>query len=230
MNNQKELWELSFSKKDNYLFYPHEEVIRFISKYYAKRSGLRKLEKKQVDFIPKVLDLGCGIGRHIIFSHSMEMEAYGIDLSENAIEFAKEWAKIEGISNIDAKIKQGDITKMPFEKDFFDFIISHGVLDSMTYENSMNSFKDAARVLKKNGFFYCDLVSGDDSNHNPDYSGEEIVSTDHEFNTIQLFFNQELLKKIVLPYFKIHEIILIKREDLESKNFTSRYHLVLKKK
>jgi len=230
MNNQKEIWDLSFQKKDNYLFYPHEEVIRFVAKYFAKRVGLKKVEKFNREFTPRVLDLGCGIGRHIVFTHNMEMEAYGIDLSENAISFARNWAKEEGIVHVDKRIVQGDITKMPFENNFFDCIISHGVLDSMSIENSMKSFKDASRVLTQNGYFYCDLVSGDDSAHSSGYFGEEIVQTEHELNTTQLYFNRELIEKTVSPYFNIQEMILIKREDIELKNFTSRYHLVLTKK
>ncbi len=31
--NKKEFWEESYLKKDNFVFYPHEEVIRFFSKY-----------------------------------------------------------------------------------------------------------------------------------------------------------------------------------------------------
>ncbi len=53
---------------------------------------------------------------------------------------------------------------------------------------------------------------------------------DHGLNSIQLYFKKELIEKIVLPYFNIQEIILIKREDVEHKDFTSRYHLVLTKK
>lgn len=230
MNNQKEIWELSFQKKDNFLFYPHEEVIRFVSKYFAKRIGLKKIDKLIHESTPRVLDLGCGIGRHVVFTHNMEMEAYGIDLSENAISFARNWAKEEGIVDAEKRIVQGDITKMPFDNNFFDCIISHGVLDSMSIENSKNSFKDASRVLNQNGYFYCDLVSGDDSAHSSDYFGEEIVETEHEHNTIQLYFNRDLIEKIVSPYFNIQEMILIKREDVKYKEFTSRYHLVLTKK
>lgn len=38
--NLKSEWEDSYSKRDNYLFHPHEEVIRFVSKYIRKRVGL----------------------------------------------------------------------------------------------------------------------------------------------------------------------------------------------
>lgn len=231
MNNKKSEWEKSYENKNNFLFYPHEEVIRFFSKYISKRMGLNTFSSQhQLNEKPKVLDLGCGIGRHVIFSHSMQTDAYGIDLSEKAIRFAIEWSKKEGIPNAEAKILQSDINQMPFESNFFDFIISHGVLDSMSQEICRNAISECSRVLKKGGCFYCDLVSGDDSKHEEEFSGEEIVQTEHEKNTIQLYFNRNLIDSFFTEFFEILEIILIKKIDLLSNHYISRYHLVLKKK
>ena len=42
MNLKKKEWNQSYKNKDNFIFYPHEEVIRFISKYIKKRIGLNK--------------------------------------------------------------------------------------------------------------------------------------------------------------------------------------------
>jgi len=40
MENQKKKWEESYLNRDNFVFYPHEEVIRFVSKSIRKRIGL----------------------------------------------------------------------------------------------------------------------------------------------------------------------------------------------
>ena len=231
MNNQKNQWEESYQKKDNFVFYPHEEVIRFFSKYINQRKGIDTFQKKHAETgLPKVLDLGCGIGRHVIFSSDMQTDAYGVDLSESAVKFAIDWAKKEGISNPEEKILQSDITKMPFQNNFFDFIISHGVLDSMSESNCRNSIIDTFRVLKPGGYFYCDLISGDDSFHDPDFSGEEIVQDEHEKNTIQLYFNGNLIDNFFSKYFEIIENTLIKRTSITTDRYTSRYHLILRKK
>lgn len=231
MNNQKNQWEESYQKKDNFVFYPHEEVIRFFAKYINQRKGLTTFKKKHTENgFPKVLDLGCGIGRHIIFSNTMQTDAYGVDLSESAIEFAIDWAKKEGMKHAEDKILQSDITKMPFQNNFFDFIVSHGVLDSMSEVNSRNAIIDTCRVLKPGGYFYCDLISGDDSFHNSNFSGEEIVQSEHEKDTIQLYFNANLINDFFSKYFYISEMILIKRESITANQYTSRYHLVLQKK
>lgn len=84
----------------------------------------------------------------------MQAEAYGIDLSQSAFDIAIEWAKKENISGPEKRIVQGDISNMPFENNFFDFIISHGVLNSMSDENCKNAIIDSHRVLKDGGYFY----------------------------------------------------------------------------
>jgi len=33
MHNQREQWEDSYRKKDNFVFFPHEEIIRFSQVY-----------------------------------------------------------------------------------------------------------------------------------------------------------------------------------------------------
>jgi len=231
MNNQKNQWEESYQNKDYFVFYPHEEVIRFFAKYINQRKGIATFVKKHTETgLPKVLDLGCGIGRHIIFANDMQTDAYGVDLSESAVKFAIDWAKKEGVLNPEEKILQSDITKMPFQNNFFDFIISHGVLDSMSESNCQNSILDTHRVLKPGGYFYCDLVAGDNSFHNSDFSGEEIVQSEHEKNTIQLYFNRNLIDNFFSKYFEITEMILIKRTSITTDQYTSRYHLVLRKK
>ncbi|MGB3946579.1 MAG: class I SAM-dependent methyltransferase [Bacteroidia bacterium] len=231
MDNQKKQWEESYQNKDNYMFYPHEEVIRFFSQYINKRKGFDTFEKKHnVNGLPKVLDLGCGIGRHIVFSNQMQTDAYGVDLSEAAIEFAVSWAKKEGIPNAEEKILQCDITKMPFQNNFFDFMVSHGVLDSMSLQNCQKSIVEAHRVLKSGGYFYCDLISGDDSEHDSNFSGEEVIKTEHERDTIQLFYNENLIKNLYSKYFEITDMILIKRNSITNNQGTSRYHIVFRKK
>ena len=40
MNNNKDDWDKSYDNRDNFVFYPHEEVIRFVSKFIRKKIGL----------------------------------------------------------------------------------------------------------------------------------------------------------------------------------------------
>ncbi len=230
MTNKKSEWEDSYGRKDNFVFSPHEEVVRFFSKYIQKRIGIDEFEPKHhLATRPKVLDLGCGIGRHVIFGRQMGTDAVGIDLSEQAIAIAKKLAAANGIEHADDLFLQGDCTHMPYENETFDFLVSHGVLDSMTFDIARQVILDAHRVLKKGGLYYCDLISGDDSSHCREFSGEEEVQTSHEQGTIQLYFNFTLLLKLVQDVFSIKEACLIRREDAIRKGYASRYHVVLEK-
>lgn len=229
MNNKTD-WDKSYENRDNFVFYPHEEVIRFVSKFIRKRIALDEFR----DISPnggsrRVLDLGCGIGRHVMFCHDMGLEAYGVDLSDEAVRVAREWAGKQGLPEPERRILQGDIRCLPWDDEFFHYAVSHGVLDSMPFEIARAACVELARVMPIDGTFYCDLISGDDSRHAREFSGEEIVRTTHEHGTIQLYFNLAKILSMIDGVFKIDECNLVRREDVLRGGYTSRYHLVLRK-
>jgi ubiquinone/menaquinone biosynthesis C-methylase UbiE len=230
--NQKNCWEVSYRQGDNFVFYPHEEVIRFVSKYIRKRTGFDSFLDVSTLAPPpstslKVLDLGCGIGRHVKYCFEIGLEAYGVDLSETAIMAAKDWLSSCGMSDADGRIVQGDVRQLPWDNGFFAFAVSHGVLDSMPWEIARAACLELTRVMTPGGLFYCDLISGDDSSHAREYSGAEVVRTKHEENTIQLYFNMQLIRDLIRDCFSIKECKLIRSEDVLSGGYHSRYHLVL---
>ena len=171
-------WDQSYRQGDNVLFYPHEEIIRFISKYVVKRRG--------IDFFDpiiepgKFLDLGCGAGRHVIYAWESTLDAYGIDLSEIAVQKAREWASKRSMGNVGPRFLVGDVTCLPWSTSFFNVVVSHGVLDSMPFETAQKAVKETFRVTTSKALFYCDLVSSPDQKS----ECEEIVETEHEKGTI----------------------------------------------
>ena len=230
IKNRKTEWEQSYDNRDNFVFYPHEEIIRFVSKYVRKRTGLNNVEDIVAGSSPRrVLDLGCGIGRHVMYYHDMRLEAYGVDLSEYAIETAKEWAAMRDAPEIVSRVQAADAQELPWSDGFFQFAVSHGVLDSMSFEIAKATTRELARVMAPEGLFYCDLISGNDSQHAREYSGEEVAEGQHETDTVQLYFNFELIKSLFGSLFEIVECNLIRREDVFKGGYTSRYHVVLRK-
>ncbi len=230
MDNERMQWENSYENKDNFVFYPNEEIIRFISKYFRKRKGLDEFEdiyltEDKLNF----LDLGCGIGRHIILAYEMGFNPYGIDLSQTAINVAIEWMERTGINAVN-NVKQGDITNLPWPDKFFTIVVSHGVLDSVHFDLAKRAVKEVYRVLNYEGLFYCDLISGDDSVHSREFAGEEIVTSEHEYGTVQSYFNYTKICELIKGYFIIQEANLIRHENiLNPLSKRARYHLVLKK-
>jgi SAM-dependent methyltransferase len=226
----KSEWESSYAKRDNFLFYPHEEVIRFVSKYIRKRIGLNEFIDAQPAMGARtILDLGCGIGRHVIYSHDMGLQAYGVDLSERAVGVAREWADTKGAAELASRILQGDVRKLPWSDGFFHYAVSHGVLDSMPYEVARAACVELKRVMAPQGLFYCDLVSGDDSKHAREFSGAERVTTTHEQGTVQQYFNQATLHTLFAGLFEIRECNLIRREEVLKGGHTSRYHVIVQR-
>ena len=142
MNVQTKEWDMSYRNRDNFLFYPNEEVIRFVSKYIRKRIGFGEFQNCiSCNSSPTIIDLGCGIGRHVIYCHEMGLDAYGIDLSGDAVRIAVKWAGDRGMARPENNILQGDIRHLPWEREKFDFAISHGVLDSMHFDVARSMYR-----------------------------------------------------------------------------------------
>lgn len=231
MSTQKQQWDESYTNRDTFIYYPHEEIVRFISKYVRKRTGVTSFKDAR-DFggAAKVLDLGCGQGRHVIYAHEMGLDPYGVDLSDKAIGDAREWAKRAGVAQPEERLKQGDIRHLPWADGFFDVVVSHGVLDSMHFAIACEAMQEAHRVLKPGAFFYCDLVSGDDSAHSREFAEEEVVEAGRERGTIQSYFNYAKILTLIGDRFEIAENFLIRKENLVKGGYISRYHLTLKKR
>lgn len=230
MKNQlkENAWNQSYLQGDNYVFYPHEEVVRFVSRYIRKRTGLDTFEDRQAySETPRGLDLGCGIGRHVRFMDDMGIEAYGIDLSQVAIDEARRICEQEGRSRLRDSFQIGSITDMPYPDDHFDFIVSHGVLDSLPFELAREAMAEAGRTLRADGYFYLDLISGDDPQHYPEFCGEEVVTGPFENDTIQSYFNFSRIEKLIEGEFRLLECNLIQHRSVISNAWHSRYHLVL---
>ena len=222
-NNNADEWNNSFKKKDNFLFYPHEEVIRFVNKYLSKRTSYNENVSLKQDLM--MLDLGCGIGRHVVYGNENNIDTYGFDLSQEAINYAKKFARHRGVTGVDQRFFVSDARSLPWDNQTFDAVISHGTLDSMPYEIAKSSITELYRVTKNESLFYCDLITSEDGSEDKEI---EIVST-HENGTIQSFFSESKITDLFNNIFDIVEMNLIHRVNRITEDCTSRWHLVLKR-
>lgn len=100
----------------------------------------------------KILDFGCGTGRHVIYFAKKGFEVYGFDASETAIERAKEVLKSE---NLLADLRVWDMTKpLPYEDRFFDAVLVLRVMHHTYMDNIKRIAKEIDRVLKKGGYLF----------------------------------------------------------------------------
>ena len=110
----------------------------------------------------KVLDIGCGYGKHSIYLAENDFCVYSIDISSQPIEWLRGYIEEKSINNI--AILKADINNLPFEDDCFDAIICSSVLHHQCMKQIQNSISEIHRVLKQKGCFLFDFMSiGDDS-------------------------------------------------------------------
>src|SRR4026208_2572329 len=115
-------WDQVYSKGFMTMWYPHEDIVRFCARLIQKQLTHDEYDVKRP--VESVLDLGCGNGRHAMYFARQGFNAAGIDVSAQAIAWAKDWADREHLK-IDFRV--GDIENLPFADGSFDVAVSHGV-------------------------------------------------------------------------------------------------------
>lgn len=135
-------WNKIFEEKGRVFLEPKNEIIK-IAKIF-KKSGVKK-----------VLDLGCGSGRHVVYLAKNGFDVYGFDIAEEGIKLAKEWLKDE---HLKASFKIGSIyEKLPYKDDFFDAIISTHAIHHGKIEDVRKAIAEVKRVLKPGGLIFINL-------------------------------------------------------------------------
>jgi 2-polyprenyl-3-methyl-5-hydroxy-6-metoxy-1,4-benzoquinol methylase len=97
----------------------------------------------------KILDAGCGGGFYSIPLAMLSDEIYTLDISLKNLEILKK--RSESLSNV--HISRGDIENLPYNSDFFDFILLLGVLEHLP--NTRKAVEDLRRVLAPKGKILC---------------------------------------------------------------------------
>ena len=103
----------------------------------------------------KALDMGCGFGTHAIFLAQKGFDVKAFDISEKAIETAKQRAR-----EVNAKVKffVGDATKTDF-KENFGFIFDRGLFHILDKKDRENYIKTIHKILEPYGKFYLEVFS-----------------------------------------------------------------------
>ncbi|WP_417684179.1 class I SAM-dependent methyltransferase [Roseibium sp.] len=220
-------WDDAYQRGDNFLFYPNEEVIRFFARKVAKRTGINEIRYHSgFGTQTRVLDFGCGIGRHVKFAKELGLDACGIDLSVHAISTGREWLSGCGFEAAEDLLVQGEGGALPFDDGSFDIAVSHGVLDSMPFAIALECMAEISRVLKPGSLFYLDLISNDDTDVEPGFSSEVVVEKQHEIGTIQSYFDEAKIDRLLGNSFDLIEKVHVQRRDITANTRGGRYHLI----
>ncbi|OPY88298.1 MAG: Ubiquinone biosynthesis O-methyltransferase [Smithella sp. PtaU1.Bin162] len=145
----------------------YESLFENYARQYDKESFVRGTVG-ECDFIEaevgrdksiKILDIGCGTGRHAIELTRRGYKVTGVDLSESQLERAREKSREAGMK-ID--FQRHDARKLPFEGEFdLAIMLCEGGFSLMeTDEMNFAILKSAAKALKRPGKFIFTTLNG----------------------------------------------------------------------
>jgi ubiquinone/menaquinone biosynthesis C-methylase UbiE len=132
-------WDRVFKKEGKFFLKPEKDV-RKVAKFFEKER------------VKKILDLGCGSGRHLVYLAKHGFDVYGIDIAKYGIKIAKDWLKKEGLKS---HLKVGDMhKKLPYKDNFFDAIIGIGTLNHGKIKEIRRTIDEVRRILKPGGLIF----------------------------------------------------------------------------
>ena len=119
-----------------------------------------QLLKGRFNDCKKIIDIGCGSGRNIVYFLKNGYEVYGIDKDPNAIESVRALAWDLAPGNSWENFAVGNVDDIPFEPASFDLAISSAVFH---FANDTAHFDRMLRgtwsMLKPGGFLFVRLAS-----------------------------------------------------------------------
>jgi len=186
--------------------------------YYTALSKLPKRLEQPASFVAealtsfkrqkirRVLDLGCGAGRHCVLLAKKNFEILGVDVSNSALKIARQWVKAENLKN--TTFLKAAMTSMPFRDSHFGAVVSVSVIHHALKRDIIATIREISRILKKNGVFIANLASVND----PRYAEGEEVETgtfriledfeEKSFEELHHFFTKEEALKLLSGFAK----------------------------
>jgi len=159
-------------------FYIHNSH-KMKSKFRDSNRDIKRLVKLKNLPSAKYLDVGCSYGYTVKTAQDYGWEATGIDLSEDAINFAKENFKID--------VQVADIFQID-KQNYYDFITMYDVIEHT--KDPVKYLTKAYSLLNYDGFL---IIGTPDAGHNKakDKSWCDYIPPEHLF-----YFDKNTLKRI----------------------------------
>ena len=191
----KREWDEYFENGTYIEWVPHESLVRFVARW-LKGTNPEKI---------KVLDHGCGAGRHTVYLAEKGYNTYGVDISSKGLEIVRQRLASKCLKT---DLKQGSIYELPYPSHYFEAVVSVGVLDHILFKNAKVAISEISRVLKAKGLLYLTLRSSRDTGCG---QGEEIerntfmIPEDAEAGIPQHFYTKEEIMEL-LQNFQVEHI------------------------
>ena len=135
---KRDKWEALHSQSRFLPRYPQDDVVRWILGSFTRAERLEK----------RILDLGCGGGRHAILMAQEGFITQATDRSPAGVVETQKRAKEAGLN---IKCIESQITKLPYEDRFFDALLCYGVLCYLERRQLEITINEIHRILKPGG-------------------------------------------------------------------------------
>lgn len=143
MKNESHGWEAAYRKRAYAERVPHEDV-----------PSLHKVFQDHE--VRRILDLGCGDGRHLVYFARRGFEMHGLDKAPTAIRLAEEWLAKDSLR---AKLACCDMGTIPYSEEFFDAVICVQVINHHRIEGVRRTVSEIYRVLRPGGWLFLTVTT-----------------------------------------------------------------------
>jgi tellurite methyltransferase len=122
---------------------PADEVVGFLP-LLAQAPGRR------------VLDHGCGAGRHAVLLAQEGYDVFGVDISPRGCRLTRKRLRDAGLKG---RITVGDMRALPYHERSFDAVVSRGVITHGRREDVAAALREIERVTRPGALFLCTFIS-----------------------------------------------------------------------
>lgn len=133
-------------------------------KGYKVEPEIPRINRLMKNKDPKILDIGCGHGRHVIYFAAKGYQVYGIDSYGPVLKRLKQHLSRMGLA---ASLKTHDFTNgLPYPKGQFDLVIATRSIHHATSSNVGKILREINRVIKDQGLLFLQI---------PDYEASQVL-------------------------------------------------------
>lgn len=204
MGNWEGIWRGQGAKK--LWSIPDRRVLELTAKW--KESGT----------IHRVLDLGCGVGRHVHLLAGLGFETFGLDHSETGLETCGERLRETGLT---ADLRHSEMDVLPYADDFFDGVVAFNSIYHGTAAQVDAGVELIRKKLRVGGEFFATFLARDNRLYGRGEAIEEhtyldprmyksLLSGEGENEVTHHFSSEDELRH----FFRRYEIESLEHEEL----------------
>ncbi len=225
MSSFDQIWKQIYRLGQQLNKYPYDEVVSFVFSNYAKTADKSSIH---------ILEVGCGGGNNLWFAAKEGFKTYGIDASEEAIEFARKRFKTEGLHGEFAVKKFEEISQIKYQ---FHSVIDRCALTHTPFHYAQKAVQQIYERLQDDGnFFFNCFATEHSSAQGGQYDAKTLYTTHINQGSLQgiggvCFYNKVMLNELFAPHqWHIERKELLIKTDTINNEKQAQWIIVVRKK